>query len=266
MAIREGKCPNCGSLIQVNDREDASNFCLFCWAPVEAQQAFALAKDDSGHEYPNDTYDEPTDEERSSAMAGYRSGATDLVRQAIRRDQAERRRTEQTRKLTPAEIVAAQTKPIYVPNLSKKMRLWIGGVSLAIVVILCATLIPLTIVRNNHRGVLAAEIETIAGWKVDDDGSYLFEGQGNRSLSIVAPEKIVDEAEGQAIMERYLTAYRKSYGIPEDKPVALTLRILDSDGTRELKIDRDGGLTNNRITPPPLPTPTPTPPPTGTGG
>jgi hypothetical protein len=52
MPLKEGRCPNCGSILQLNTAAEKGH-CLFCDAVFENTQAFDIADNPGEYTYPN---------------------------------------------------------------------------------------------------------------------------------------------------------------------------------------------------------------------
>jgi hypothetical protein len=52
MQLKEGRCPNCGSLLQLDATKDQGH-CLFCDAVFASKEAFDIAANPAGVTFPN---------------------------------------------------------------------------------------------------------------------------------------------------------------------------------------------------------------------
>lgn len=81
MALQQGRCKNCGSIISVDTaKEDA--VCMFCWAHTDPKEALAIEANPSAYEFPNESMTEPTAEEQALAFAAINGGSPVLVKKS----------------------------------------------------------------------------------------------------------------------------------------------------------------------------------------
>lgn len=59
MALKEGRCTNCGSILMLDPAQEKGH-CLYCDAVFEAENAFALYEDATGYVFPNEEQPEYT--------------------------------------------------------------------------------------------------------------------------------------------------------------------------------------------------------------
>ncbi len=225
MAIYEGLCPNCGSLMRLND-ENETVHCIFCWADVNVEKAIELGKNHSGYEFPNETFPEPDPETQAAAFKAQGLGAANIVSTPSVQAPA-RRKTEEGR-LTPREKVALQNKPIVKPYCSKKHRLMIVGGVAGFFVLLVLIALPIYFLRENKKTELKSKLVTIAAY-TEDDSRYSIQHQNNNLITIVSPDKVTEE-DAKQVFDGYANAYAEVYGISkEDASAKVEVNLIDSE-------------------------------------
>ncbi|MDI9468872.1 MAG: hypothetical protein QM296_01555 [Bacillota bacterium] len=230
MAMKQGRCPNCGSILTVDDRQSKA-VCMFCWARFTPAEAIRIDENPGAYDFPNEEQEEPTDEERELAFKATRQ--VTLTTAAVQR-QTPKRAKPQPGRLTPAQKVAMQKKELVVPRIQKSDRIrLIGGIG-AILLVLALIFVPLTLMRESRRAKLAAEIATIAGEEIPGE-AYGFSGLRNHSL-ILTTESELSEADVTAIYERFKAARASVYGIDaNDAQANVRLRVANSQGLFEVR-------------------------------
>lgn len=228
MALQQGRCKNCGSIISVDTaKEDA--VCMFCWAHTKPQEAVAIEANPSAYEFPNETMDAPTPEEQTAAFAAINGGNPVVVKKS----QPAIKQTKE-KKPTPAEIVAAAKKDIYEPTVPTKKKLLIAGISLALIVVLAGIFVPSTLNRNSKREAMRSQMPTFISGQTLNEANYSFEGQKNSYLTLVLPQAVT-EAQAKGIYEDYKALRSKTYELKaEDQQEDVKVKIYASNGLLEM--------------------------------
>lgn len=236
MAIHEGLCPNCGSLLRVND-ENETTYCIFCWAPADSAEAIKLMGNSEGHEFPNKSYPEPSPEEKMKALAAQGLGGVNVVAQqrAVPKPVQEKRREG---KLTPREKVSLQNKPLVKPYCSKKHRIYIlAGVG-AFLLLLAAIALPVYFTRQGKKDKLMQELPKFVSF-ASDPNRVDIQRQGNQLVTLINPDKGSEE-EAVKIFDDYAKAYADVYGIDvEAAKKKIEVRILDEQSGGYSVVFRD---------------------------
>ena len=233
MAIREGRCKNCGSIIRVDDSKDDA-VCLFCWAHTAPQEAIQIARNPDQYSFPNEPQDEPSAEDRDEALNmvswGTRAGGAPIVHSA-----APSSARKQKKGLTPAEKVAQSKKEIIEPKMSKRGRRITLAASLGAILLIAVISVPLMLTRESHRGALRGEMAAIYTMGKLSDANYQFSGQGNGTLTLVVPDSLTSE-DTETIMRNFKKVRGKVYGLSENDPQnGLLLRIYDANAIVDVR-------------------------------
>lgn len=211
MAIKEGLCQNCGSLIQI-DTSAEEHRCIFCWAENNPDFSQNLLQDPGDYEFPNEDIQQPTDTERQAYLLN-RMGQTHAA-QAIQRSQPAPRKKKKEDQISPAEKVRLMTRPIVEPSASRKSRLtMIAGIG-AFALIFAAIFTPLFLNRTARQEALAERMDVICPFPVTEEQISL-ERQNNSSLLVISPET-VDEETAETVYQNFSTEYADVYGISQD--------------------------------------------------
>lgn len=215
MAIKSGRCQNCGSIIRLDDQNEQA-VCIFCHAKTPVETALAIEANPGDYTFPNEPQPELSDEDREIGLIGLKSVNTHQLKKAQQAADAAQARAQKSAKPSPADRVAAlQTKPITVPKLNAKQIGAIVGGSLAFVALILAFTLPPYLNRQSHRAALNDQIEQITPFEVKKDGgAYAFEGNRNQKLRVVAPESLTAE-QARAVYDRFSKARMAVYDMSE---------------------------------------------------
>lgn len=180
MAIKEGRCPNCGSIINL-DANGQKGHCLFCDAVFDSKTAFEIAADPTGYEFPNEPqpkYEGPDLQPKTGSQAGRAVGTQSA---------------QAAKKKRPAPQKAyVHKEPIKLPDtkLSPQMRRKVIIVTLAVIILIAAISVPLIITRDGNRSQLLEAMPEIAPFSIDADSDVVLRRLNNSFLLIVADELI----------------------------------------------------------------------------
>lgn len=226
MAIREGLCTNCGSLMRVNDQEESTS-CIFCWALVDNQEAMNLMADSEGYAFPNIEYTEGTLEERTRAMQAQGLGNVNSARTP--QVQTSKTTVRKEGKLTPREKVALQNKPIVKPYCSKKHRLAIIAGVVAFVILLAAIAVPVYFLRENKKTEILNQLPQEIPF-ASDENRVNIQNQSNNEITLISPEDI-DREGAEEVFQSYSSIYANVYAISqEDAQNKVEVRVLSENG------------------------------------
>ncbi len=219
MAVREGKCANCGSLISFDSSQDQAR-CVFCWAQTDAHLAQELLKNDEGHVYPNETYEMPDEEERFTHLRKVQ-GQPPLTKKQ-NQVQPKKKKTEGP---SAVERVKAMNKVLVrVPKVTARQWMILSSIILAVVLVFCAITIPLWMNRKAKRIDLTQAI--VAALDLNEDARALsIEGQKNDFITLVFPEDLTEDKASQ-IAQQVRGIYQQVYGLEKAEDVRIRLKLL----------------------------------------
>lgn len=196
MALKEAQCPNCGSLLQLEDKNDQGH-CLFCDAVFTSEEAFAIAANPAGVTFPNlpqPKYNGPNlNPQLTSAQINARSSQIESA------------------KKKEAKISAKPAAPVFVPRddikipdlkLSVKTRIQLSLAALLIVVVIIGISYPMITSRNKVRTGLFAAMATISPHTVNADQAVVIHGLHNQRLQLALPEAITAD-QAVAVFKAY---------------------------------------------------------------
>ncbi len=227
MALRQGRCKNCGSIIMVDTAKDDA-VCMFCWAHTNPSEAVAIDADPEAYEFPNETMGEPSAEEQAQAFGTIASNAP-----VVKKSQPSIKKNKE-KKMTPAEKVALAKKELVEPVVPKKSKLIIAGISLGIVLLAAAIILPLTLNRNNKRALLAAKMPNFISGVTLKENEYAFEGQNNDRLTLVLQSEVTDEQVAE-IIRNFRTLWAETYEVSVDEAQDnMRIKIYSKSGLTEV--------------------------------
>jgi hypothetical protein len=212
MALKEGQCPNCGSLLQLDDKNDQGH-CLFCDAVFASEDAFKIAASPAGVTFPNlpqPKYSGPNlNPQLTSAQLAAR--ATQL--------EAAKKKDSKNSPAKPAEPVYVPRANIKVPNLklTVRTRLTLSLAALLIIAVVAGISAPMIISRNTTRADLLSVMAKITPVTVDNDKDIVIHGMKNQYLQVALPDAVTADqaaaifaaysAERAALMDRDATDF-----------------------------------------------------------
>ena len=237
MALRDGLCLNCGSLMRVNEENETTS-CIFCWASSNSTEAIALMEDDDDYEFPNESYPEPDDKVKAEIFKNQSLGGG-IVNTT--RTVSQNRRTTPKGKLTPKEKVALQNKPIVKPYVSKRHKIGILIGIVVFIIVLAGIGIPTYFSRENKKAEIVAALPDFISF-TNKKENFDIQRQDNHYISIVSTKEVSEE-DALDTFENYAKIYSDVYNISlEDAKKKIEVRLMDSvTGGFSIKT-RDGKL------------------------
>jgi hypothetical protein len=240
MAIREGRCPNCGSILQLDSAAEKGH-CLFCDAVFDNSDAFEIAANPSGVTFPNlpqPKYEGPSLEPRSAGLTSGQGG------QRLKQVQP----VKKAKPVPPPAYV--HKEPIKLPDirLSKKTKLRILVISLIVIAVIAGIGVPTVISRDQERARLLGEMGSIASFSLDAENAVTFR-RANNSYLLAASAESISQAEMVALFKAYcekraagrkidLTDFNRVYG-------SITVKLVTPDGGYLIDRPSDLGALNS---------------------
>lgn len=223
MALKEGRCPNCGSILHLDPTAEKGH-CLFCDAVFDNSQAFSIAADPKGVVFPNlpqPKYEGPSLSPRSSAAPG----------QQIQRKQQPQQAPKKPVEVKPAYVMKDEVKmPSF--KLSGKTKLRIVAVIVIIVALAAAIAVPTILNRDAARAKLMAEMANIVPFDIDVSQDVSIGGVSNSYLLIVAAEN-VDKEDAVTLFKAYSNERAEVLGLSADDAgiySQVTVKLVMPDG------------------------------------
>ncbi len=239
MAVYEGLCTNCGSLLRVDDSQEKVR-CIFCWGESDSEAAINLmGRDDV--EYPNEAYAEPSAEEKAEALKAQGMGGV-----VMRQEPKVNRKEKKTGKLTPKEKVALQNKPLVKPEVSKKHKITIVAGVVAFVLVLAAIGLPIYFLRENKADEIMQKLPEHVALASSKEKVDLHR-QDNHIITIVSP-KAVTKKQAEETFLAFSKVYAEVYGISEEAAKnKVEVKLLDNvTGGFRVKI-KDGSVISTSL-------------------
>ncbi|MEA4890897.1 MAG: hypothetical protein VB070_15680 [Clostridiaceae bacterium] len=183
MAIKEGRCPNCGSILQL-DAAAEKGHCLFCDAVFENAAAFDIAANPAGVTFPNT----PQPKYEGPSLDPHSVGGQQALKQ-IQQQPAKK-------KAKPAPPpVYVHKAPVKLPDikLSRKTKLRIILISIISAAVIAGIGVPVVMTRNANRQALLQSVETLAPFAVDADTSVAIWHTNNNYVILSTPDKVTEQ-------------------------------------------------------------------------
>lgn len=179
MALKEGRCVNCGSILLLDPEQDKAH-CLYCDAVFASTEAFEIAEHPEDYTFPNEKQPEYTGPDLDPK--GFQSKID--TEAFARKVEANQNKQE----LTPEKPHLSQAK---VPDLhaNRKQILLTLSVIAAIVIVFLAFALPLSAKRNRVRQALSAKLYADYDLPGDYGEKLLISGMTNDDVVLAFEEK-----------------------------------------------------------------------------
>ncbi len=164
MAIKQGMCKNCGSLVMYDDRDELCE-CVFCNCVFSTEEASKIYENPNGYEFKNEKF-----EKQEGSKHYYASPVMpDVVEKAVLRDKTSKTQTQdKSYKLKPNEFEIS-------PNDVKAPKKFVIGMLVGIVAligIVVAIALPLFLQRKALTESISSDVDKIFVNTEADEVSY----------------------------------------------------------------------------------------------
>lgn len=220
MALRDGRCPNCGSIVHLDTNQEKGH-CLFCDAVFEAQQSFEIAANPKDFEFPNlpqPKYEGPV--LNPKAPAPYSLPAV---------------QSSSRRKQSVAEPDPYVHKEIKLPDvrLSTKTKLLLAAVVVGIAALFAAITVPTSMKRDSDRAKILAALQISSPIALDTESEVTVRKSNNDYLMVVTGDTVTKE-QAVALFKAFSLERSKVRGSDTAETDALykgnTLRLAHAGG------------------------------------
>jgi hypothetical protein len=237
MALKEGRCPNCGSILHLDPASEKGH-CLFCDAVFVSQDAFNIAANPKDVLFPNlpqPKYEGPSLDPRSIVSA---SQAAQRVKQ---QQQPAAKKPAADAAKPPAYVAKdAVTMPSFKLSTQTKLRAFL--VLVLVLAIIAVIAVPTIMNRDAARLKLLEAMPSLSPFEVDASQDVSIGRAGNRYLLIVAGENVT-EADAVTLFKAFSLKRAEIQGAdPADESIyrQVTVKIVMPGGG--WLIDRPAGL------------------------
>jgi hypothetical protein len=178
MPIKEGRCPNCGSILQLSTQSEKGH-CLFCDAVFTNREAFDIAESPSAYTFPN------------LPQAKYEGPSLDPAIGSGGDGSAQAQKAKKKPK-PPPPVVYVPKEPVKLPDirLPGKTKLRIFLISLVTLLVISGISAPLIIRRDTARGQLIEAMSDIAPFPVNPEQGVSIWNMSNNLVMIAAFEPV----------------------------------------------------------------------------
>lgn len=238
MPLNEGRCPNCGSILQLDPAAEKGH-CLFCDAVFANSDAFEIAGNPAGVVFPN------------TAQPKYTGPSLDpgvpYGQQSIGQKQSQK--VQKKAKPAPPPVYIPK-EPAKLPDIrmSGKLKMRIGLIALVVVLLTTGICVPLVLRRNQTRAQLLQTINTITPFTINVDNTVSIWHQSNNYLVLAVPESVTKQ---QAIdlFKAYCVKRAEIQAIPTGDFRAVygrvTVKLLTPDGGYLISRPKDQAALDN---------------------
>ncbi|MDN5313726.1 MAG: hypothetical protein PWP10_2472 [Clostridiales bacterium] len=186
MALKEGRCPNCGSILTLEDKSEKGH-CLFCDAVFENAKAFDIAANPEGVEFPNE---EQPKYEGPSLDPVVRNNSIPAKASAPARDK------KPSARRAPVQAEAYVHKdPIKLPEvkLSKRTRIQLALITVIAIGLIAGIGVPTVTKRDNDRQQIIEKFASELKYDVSAEQAIAVRHIANDYALIALPEDVTAE-------------------------------------------------------------------------
>ena len=173
MAIKQGMCKNCGSLIMFDERDDQCE-CVFCHCIFPSEEAIEIYNNPEGREFPNEKYEANTSAQKHNVTRVYSS---ESLEKSIAREEMRKANAGETK----TNLFEVQAKDVKAP---KKLVIGVCAGAVAIVGIVLAICYPMYKTRIELRDSIEADISQVFEGIADVDMTSDEEGRYYNGFSV----------------------------------------------------------------------------------
>lgn len=225
MAIKEGRCPNCGSLLNLDTGMEKGH-CLFCDAVFENRRAFEIAQNPKDVTFPNEVqpkYEGPSLEPRGVAGgSGYQAAVQQPKKKAASKPAEPAQETYISKMAVQPDI-----------KLPFKVHLMIAIALVAVVAIFAAVAVPMALRRDRERSAILTALPSVSPITIKADQSAALRGQDNRYLMVAVGESVTPQ-QATALFKAFCEKRAETAGVDRSQFSQVyghaTLRLAHKDG------------------------------------
>lgn len=188
MALKEGRCPNCGSILML-DPEQEKGHCLYCDAVFDSEQAFKLAENVGDYVFPHET--QPKYEGPNLDPKEYRAHFdVEKLQQSV-----EAKRLKQEAQKQEGQVsLELSNQAVPELNIPKKQVALVSGIAILIALIFLAIMIPVSLKRDQVKADLTTSyLEKLDLDPTADVERLLIRGNDNSQAVLLLDGKISEE-------------------------------------------------------------------------
>lgn len=245
MAIIQGMCRNCGSLIMFDERDDKCE-CVFCHCVFPSAEAIEIMNAPEGRTFANEKFEPSTDGTKHNATRVF---STDSLEKQIARDDIKKANNPEQKK-NEYEVQASDVKapkPLLIGLIS--------GIIVVAAVILLVTY-PMYKTRTTLRNDIEASIESVFDGVIvvdttsDEEGKYFkgfsIFGQTCQYMNAITVDEVSEE-EAETIFDNYCALRAEKLGLDgSDIYAGVQLKIYCNGGY--FTVTGNGGDVNAEFT------------------
>lgn len=223
MALKEGLCVNCGSLLMLEPRNEKGH-CLFCDAVFDNEEAFRAKASPDQFTFPNEPqprYEGPNLDPRPVASAP----AAPIAQPA------------REKKVAPAFV----PKVTHVPDakIPRRAKIWAIGILVLALAIFAAITVPLTIHRDQQRVAITDAFGATFEEAIDLDRNLSIINMKNDHVLLTLKETVSEE-EAVSIYEEYCDVRAEVMGLEKGAAAreGVSMRLTTPDGGYLMEVER----------------------------
>lgn len=221
MAVAQGICKNCGSLIVYNTA-DTECECIFCNAVFPLSEAISIDAELKDIVFPNEKFEKQDSSKHHYVMPVY----DDQVKVNVEREERSKTLDPEVKEKVTYEL---QAKDVKAP---KNVVIALTAISAVIVIIIAAISVPLYISRTNLNKKMKSSMGTVVSnvitvdTSIDEDGfakGYFIAGNKCQVVKIVTKDEVNDSMAKQIFTNYCEQRKNASSSIKSDNDVEMTI-------------------------------------------
>lgn len=223
MALKEGRCKNCGSILFLNAGQEKSH-CLYCDAVFDTQEALEIARNPEGYEFPNlpqEKYEGPSLEPQAMQSLDFEA----LTKSAAVANQANKVQHQATE--TPAYV----PKVDKVPDLNLPLKWKLGALAAVffLAAAFAAIMVPQSLTRLEQRRAIVDAFNEKHAYELELGRNIDLQRQDN-SMVLLSLETLPEEAEARKLYEELCAVRRDIRAKAGAQPYEMDLYLSSEAG------------------------------------
>lgn len=186
MALKEGRCTNCGSLLILDPRMEKGQ-CLFCGAVFQNDDAIAAMDFPVDYEFPNEEQPEYTGP----------SLAVQPTREAVYAPAL----TPRKRKGKKVEVFELEDPDIPDLKIPRKKQIWMSLVTAGAFIIFLAVFFFFSLDRDNKREKISEKFVANLEYELINESGIAIDNMDNSDVTLILKESVNDQEAARIFLD-----------------------------------------------------------------
>lgn len=221
MALKEGRCVNCGSILFLDPKNEKGH-CLFCDAVFLNSEAFRAEQDPGSFAFPNEEqppYDGPNLDPRPQMAA-----AAPVARPTVKKE------------TVPAFVPTVNAIPD--AKIPKKAKIIAITALVVILAVFTAVFLPLTLNRDKYRTAITESFSESLDPAVDVTTSLSIINLDNSFVQLALPSGIA-EAEAESLFDTFVEVRAQAMNLTGDNVAeGVEMEVVTPEGGYRISVEK----------------------------